>query len=227
MSTKINKTTIKCAVFDMDGTLLNTLKTINYYLNLALRKNGIEHVSEDECKRFVGYGARRLVKSALENSNSYSEALAEKVYEDYNTLYDADPYYLTEAYDGIYECLSKLRQSGITLAVLSNKPNFALREVTERFFPNTFSLARGAIDGVALKPAPDALLLMLSELDLTPEETAYIGDSEPDIETACNAKAALPISVTWGFRTRDQLLSSGATILADYPEDVAKIIIKK
>ena len=218
MSTKLNE--IKCAVFDMDGTLLDTLKTIRYYLNLALEKNGAKTVSEEECKRFVGYGARWLIECALKNSDAYAAPLAEKVFDDYNLLYNADPYYLTEAYEGIYDCLSKLRESGIILAVLSNKPDFALREVTERFFPDTFALARGAVDGVALKPNPEPLLAMLNQLGFTPEETAYIGDSEPDVEIARNAKVALSISATWGFRTEEQLTTAGAVNLIRHPSDM-------
>lgn len=222
MSTNLNKKKIKCAVFDMDGTLLDTLKTIRYYLNLALEKNGVSTVSEEECKRFVGYGARWLIECALKNSDAYTKALAEKVFTDYNLLYNADPYYLTEAYEGIYDCLSKFRESGIILAVLSNKPDFALREVTERFFPDTFALARGAVDGVALKPNPESLLAMLNELGFTPEETVYVGDSEPDVETARNANVALSISVTWGFRTREQLLTAGAEVMTDTPAELKK-----
>lgn len=218
MSTKFNE--IKCAVFDMDGTLLDTLKTIRYYLNLALEKNGVSTVSEEECKRFVGYGAKWLIECALKNSDAYTAPLAEKVFADYNLLYNADPYYLTEAYEGIYDCLSKLRESGIILAVLSNKPDFALREVTERFFPDTFALARGAVDGVALKPNPESLLAMLNQLGFTPEETAYIGDSEPDVEIARNAKVALSISATWGFRTEEQLTTAGAVNLIRHPSDM-------
>jgi phosphoglycolate phosphatase len=224
MSTIDYKTKIKCAVFDLDGTLLNSIKTINYYLNFALTKNGLGSVSEADTATFVGDGARMLVSRALNRLGEGGADLFDRVFADYNAAYDADPYYLTEVYRGIPELLSALREGGITLAVLSNKPDFATRAAVSHFFGDTFAATSGAKEGVRLKPYPDSLLNMLGGLGISPDETVYIGDSDQDINTARNASVAGCISVAWGFRSREQLISSGATHLVDRPKQINDII---
>lgn len=214
---------IKCAVFDLDGTLLNTIKTINHYLNFALEKSGLPPVTEDECRSFVGDGAVKLIERALARHGAERDTYFQRVFSDYNEAYNADPYFLTTAYDGIREALLALKREGILLAVLSNKPDFATRSAVDHFLPDIFDLAFGARECIALKPAPDALFAMLGSLGVTPAETAYIGDSEPDILTAKNAAVALPISVTYGFRTREQLTLAGAENLVDTPDGIIKL----
>jgi len=213
------KRKIKCAVFDLDGTLLNTLSTIHYYLNLTLEKNNLPLVSLDETRAMVGNGARLLILRAMGDAAADRE-LYDRVFADYNAAYNADPYYLTEPYEGIPRLLGRLREQGITLAVLSNKPDTAVRLAVEHFFPSTFTAVQGGIDGIPLKPDPTGLWNMLSALGFTPDETAYIGDSEPDVLTAKNAGVAFPIAVTWGFRTAEQLLDAGAENIVDYPEQI-------
>ena len=210
---------IKCAVFDLDGTLLNTAKTIQYYLNLTLSKYGLPTVSEADTKRMVGNGARILITRAMGDRANDTE-LYDKVYRDYNEAYDADPYYLTEPYEGIPEMLSALREQGITLAVLSNKPDTAVKLAAEHFFPGVFTSVLGAREGIPLKPDPTALFNMLESLNISPSETTYIGDSEPDVLIAKAASVGLPIAVTWGFRTVEQLKNVGAENFADHPRDI-------
>lgn len=222
METKTQK--IKCAVFDLDGTLLNTLKTINYYLNFALNKNGLGSICEEDCRAFVGDGAVKLILRALNRLNA-DESKFDSVFADYNEAYNSNPYYLTEPYNGVCPMLRELKDSGIKLAVLSNKPDFATKAAIEHFFPNVFDLAFGAREGVRLKPDPDALLSMLCEIGVDKEYTAYIGDSEPDVFTAKNADVALSVSVLWGFRSKDQLRVAGASIFATEPSDVIKYIM--
>lgn len=213
------KMKIKCAVFDLDGTLLNTIKTINHYLNLTLEKYGLPTVSEERTRAMVGDGARLLIKRAL-GERAEDEALYSAVFRDYNTAYDADPYYLTEPYEGIGEMLLTLRGQGVTLAVLSNKPNTAVCLAIEHFFPEVFTAVSGAREGIALKPDPTPLLAMLRELGVSADETAYIGDSEPDVLLAKNARVAYPVAVTWGFRTKEQLMGAGAERLVDRPGEI-------
>ena len=213
MTTKLDKKQIKCAVFDLDGTLLNTIKTINHYLNLALNKNGLGNISEEKCASFIGDGAVKLVERALFDLGADDEAVFSRVFADYNAAYDADPYYLTEIYEGVTDALYSLREQDITLAVLSNKPDFATKSAVSYFFGDAFDIVAGAIDGVRLKPHPDSLLSMLSTLGFTPSETVYVGDSQQDILTAKNASVSRCISVTWGFRSREQLISAGADCL--------------
>ena len=223
MTTKPDKILIKCAVFDLDGTLLNTIKTINYYLNLALSEYDLPPVSEADTMSFVGDGAVKLIDRALKSVGG-EKSLFDGVFKTYNEAYNASPYYLTEAYESIEDTLLALKKLGIKLAVLSNKPDFAVRATVERFFKNTFDLVRGGMDGVPLKPCPDTLFEIMRELGATPEQTAYIGDSEPDVLTAKNAGVALNISVTYGFRTREQLLSAGAELFVDNACEILNIL---
>lgn len=223
MTTKLNKNNIKCAVFDLDGTLLNTIKTINYYLNLTLSTYGLGSVSEEDTMRFVGDGATKLIERALDRVGADS-SLIDSVYKTYNESYNSSPYYLTQVYDGIPELLSTLKEKGIRLAVLSNKPDFAVKATIGKFLPDTFDIVRGGVDGVPLKPSPDALFEILREFGFTPDETAYIGDSEPDVLTAQNAGIKNGIFVTYGFRTADQLRSVGAEILVHKAFDIIDYI---
>lgn len=227
MSTNICKNEIKCAVFDLDGTLLNTIKTITYYLNLALKKNGMREVSEEECKAFVGDGVRMLLLRAIDARGEYSDALYARMFADYNEAYDAEPHYLTEAYDGIYEMLNELKAHGIRLAVLSNKPHFATVATIEKFFPSIFDTVAGGRDGVPLKPDPASLLATIRELGCTPGECVYIGDSDVDMHTARNAGVALTFAVTWGFRTREQLRLAGAALFCDSANELSRLIFTK
>ena len=223
MTTKLNKDTIKCAIFDLDGTLLNTIKTINYYLNLALSTYGLGSVSEEDTMRFVGDGAIKLIERALDRVGADS-SLFDIVYKTYNEAYNSSPYYLTEVYEGIPELLSALKGKGIRLAVLSNKPDFAVKATIGKFLPDTFDIVRGGVDGVPLKPSPDALFEILREFGFTPDETAYIGDSEPDVLTAQNAGIQNAIFVTYGFRTADQLICAGAKTVVDKAFDIISLI---
>lgn len=223
MTTKLDKNNIKCAVFDLDGTLLNTIKTINYYLNLALSTYGLGSVSEEDTMRFVGDGAIKLIERALDRVGADS-SLFDSVYKTYNEAYNSSPYYLTEVYEGIPELLSALKGKGIRLAVLSNKPDFAVKATIGKFLPDTFDIVRGGVDGVPLKPSPDALFEILREFGFTPDETAYIGDSEPDVLTAQNAGIKNAIFVTYGFRTADQLIYAGAKTVVDKAFDIISLI---
>ena len=207
---------IKCAVFDLDGTLLNTARTIQHYLNLTLSKYGLPTVSEEDTKRMVGNGARILITRVMGDMAADTE-LYDRVYRDYNEAYDADPYYLTKAYDGICEMLFRLKEQGITLAVLSNKPDTAVKLAVEHFFPGVFTSVLGARDGIPLKPDPTVLIDMLDSLGISSDETAYVGDSEPDVLIAKAASVALPIAVSWGFRSVEQLQNAGAELIIHDP----------
>ena len=227
MTTNICKNEIKCAVFDLDGTLLNTIKTITHYLNFALSRSNLPTVSEQECKSFVGDGVRMLLLRAIEARGEYSEDLYKKMYEDYNTAYNAEPHYLTEVYEGVREMLHSLREGGIKLAVLSNKPHFATCATVNRFFDNSFDLILGGRDGVPLKPDPTVLLEVIRSLGFEPSECAYIGDSDVDMLTARNAGASLAIGVSWGYRSRELLVESGADCIADTAPDISRLIFTK
>ena len=219
MTTKLDKNQIKCAVFDLDGTLLNTIKTITHYLNYALSECGLPHVSEADTMSFVGNGAVKLIERTL-NSVGGDVALFDKLYKIYNDAYNASPFYLTEIYEGMNELLVALKKRGIILAVLSNKPDFAVKAAVNHFFPDTFDLVLGARENVPLKPSPNALFEIMYRLGVTAEEIAYVGDSEPDVLTAKNAGVKNGFFLTHGFRTPEQLRSVGAELLFDDPLDI-------
>ena len=223
MTTIDNKNEIKCAVFDLDGTLLNTIKTINHYLNLALTEHGLGNVSESDCMSFVGDGAVKLIERALDSVGG-ERSLFDSIYRRYNEAYNASPYFLTEVYPGIPELLSELKCRGIKLAVLSNKPDFAVQRAVEKFLPDAFDIVLGGREGVALKPSPDSFYEILDRLGFTPTETAYIGDSEPDVLTARNASVGLPIFVSWGFRSAEQLKAAGAEQIVHSADSLINLI---
>lgn len=215
---------IKCVIFDLDGTLLDTLDTIRFFVNQTLAQNGISPITREECRRFVGSGARHLIRSALESRGVSDTATFIKVHSEYVAAYNSNPYYLTRIYDGIEELVASLHSRGIKLAVLSNKPDAATRAAVERFFGSSFDVVRGAMDAMPLKPAPDAAFALLSELSSAVEECAYIGDSDVDVMTAQNFSPALSISVLWGFRTKDELLCAGAEVFAKNAKEVIELI---
>ena len=215
---------IKCCIFDLDGTLLYTLETIRFYLNKALEMNSVSPITKEECQSFVGSGVRVLIRSALDSRGINSPEIFERVLSDYSRAYDNEPYHLTQKYRGIDYLLSELKKCGIKLAVLSNKPDFATKRTIERFFPDTFDVVFGGRDNVALKPSPDGCLEILSELGFSANECAYIGDSDVDVITGKNMNAALNISVSWGYRTREELISAGATTIVSSAEEISKLV---
>ena len=210
---------IKACIFDLDGTLLNTLKTITHYVNRSLRGIGAETISEETCRAMIGKGARNLLQRALAEVNREVSDF-EAFFEDYDRAYNAAPDYLTAPYDGICEILAFLKEKGMRIAVLSNKPEGAVRPLVEHFFGETVSAVFGGKDGVPLKPHPDAIAPVLEALSLSAEETAFIGDSGVDMQTAKNYGAAIGIGVTWGYRDTEELLSSGADALANTPAEI-------
>ena len=213
---------IRCCIFDLDGTILDTIGSITYFVNKTLNEYGIESVTVEECKYFAGNGARNLIKRALTSKGVMDEALTEKILADYVEAYDKDPLYLTTVFEGIDGLLSELRLRGVKLAVLSNKPDSTVKSIVKDFFGDAFDVALGGRDGVPLKPDPTAALDILNMLGFTPEETAWVGDTSTDIETAKNLKAALSVGVLWGFRKRDELEGAGADIIASSADEVLK-----
>lgn len=211
---------IKCCIFDLDGTLLNTISTITHYVNRALGEHLIEGISEEECKVFVGTGARELIKKALASKNITDSETFDKVFPTYTELYNSAPLYLTEVYDGIPETLSFLRRQGIKLAVLSNKPDLPTRSVVEKFFPGVFDYVAGAKDGVALKPSAEGVMPIFDFFGVSPDECAWIGDTATDILTGKNAGVALKIGVLWGFRDRAELSEAGADLIVTEAKEI-------
>lgn len=211
---------IKYAIFDLDGTLLDTIKTITYYVNLVLRRENIREITEDECKYFVGNGAKTLIKRALESRNVFDSEVFCRVYEEYNREYNLNTLYLTKPYENIPELIYELKKRNVSLAVLSNKPDFATKDVIKAFFPCDFAVVHGGREGIPLKPEPDGVFEICKELSADISEAIYVGDTNVDMQTGKRAGAKKTVGVSWGFRTREELMEYGADIIVDSPLEI-------
>ena len=218
---------IKCFIFDLDGTLLNTLDTIRLYLNKMLKNNGLGEISLEDCRAFVGDGARNLVVRALLANGVEDGERVDKLTEEYVKGYNADPYYLTDLYDGVSDMIAELLRRGYTLAILSNKPDSSVRPIIERFLPGAFCAVRGARPGEALKPNPDSTLSLLRELGVGIDECAFVGDTGIDISTAKAASLRLSVGVSWGFRDRVELSEAGADIIVDSAKEFISEVLPR
>lgn len=214
---------IKACIFDMDGTTVNTINSIAYFANNALGKYGLKPIETERYKVLVGNGARTLVTRMIEAVGGDEKQL-EKVLEEYNTTYDNDFMYLTEAYPGIIKLLENLKESGIRTAIVSNKPHSTALKVSNKLFgEKLIDICYGARDGVPLKPDPTAVLKVMEELEVKPEECLYIGDTAVDMKTG-KAAGAYTIGVLWGFRTREEMENAGADEIIDSPENILKFV---
>ena len=203
-------------IFDLDGTLLDTLGDLAASVNYALRTHGMPEHSIDDVRRFVGNGVRKLMQRAVPGGDANPDF--EAAFATFRQHYMAHSLDTTLPYEGIPETLAALRQQGCRIAVVSNKMMAATQELCQHFFPDTVEVAIGENEaaGIRKKPAPDTVLAALQQLGVGKESAVYVGDSDVDIETAHNA--GLPcISVLWGFRDRDFLLQHGATTFATHP----------
>ncbi len=204
-------------IFDLDGTLLNTLGDLCASCNYALRTMGFPERTLDEVRRFVGNGVAKLMERAVPDGTSAGQtADALAVFRKHYLDHGLDT---TCPYDGIPEMLEALRRRGNRVAVVSNKFNDATRQLCAHFFPTTVEVAIGESAAVKKKPAPDTVVEAMRQLGVSADGAVYVGDSDVDVMTARNS--GLPcISVLWGFRDRDFLERSGATVFASKPADI-------
>ena len=210
------------AVFDLDGTLLDTLEDLYLATNTALESHSLPRRSRDEVRMFVGNGVEMLIRRAVPSGTDEETTLA--VLADFKTTYAAICEDHTRPYDGILDMLRALREKGIRVAVVSNKFDAAVKQLCQKYFGDLVEVAIGERAGVRKKPAPDTVYEALKELGMTATGAVYIGDSDVDIQTARNC--GMPcISVTWGLRDKDFLLQSGAEIPVDAPERLLGVII--
>lgn len=209
----------KFVIFDLDGTLLNTLEDLKDSTNFALSEFGYPERTLDEVRSFVGNGVRKLIERAVPpDCDNVEECL-----ECFKNHYSENMYNKTAPYDGIVEVLKELRARGLKIGVVSNKFDFAVKELCKKYFDGLIDAAIGQSDEIAKKPAPDGVLKVMEILGAEKDFTIYVGDSDVDVQTAKNAN--LPcVGVTWGFRDRENL--SGADFIIDKPCDIINIILK-
>jgi len=205
----------KAAIFDLDGTLADTLDDLGQAMNGMLRHFGWPERSREELCQFINRGARIFVARSMPegswediNDSSVTEALRV-----YNAEYDKCFNDLTSPYEGVPELLAELREKGVKLAVLSNKQDKFVKLITERLFPDTFDVVRGHGE-FPEKPSPESALATAAEMGVVPEECIFVGDSDIDMKTAQNA-GMLPVGVSWGYRPPEILLDAGATVIAE------------
>ncbi|MCR5269500.1 MAG: HAD family hydrolase [Prevotella sp.] len=209
-------------IFDLDGTLLETLEDLTAAVNYALRHHGMPEHSLADVRRFVGNGVKMLMVRAVPDGESNPQF--EAAFATFRTYYLEHSLDATHPYAGIPELLAELKSRGKHLAVVSNKFYAATQSLCRHFFPDTIQVAIGEheSEGIRKKPAPDTVVEALRQLGVGKENAVYIGDSDVDLQTALNA--GLPcISVLWGFRDRDFLKENGATTFVAAPHEILTI----
>ena len=212
----------KLAVFDMDGTILNTLEDLADSTNYALKANGLPERTIDEVRRFVGNGIRLLIERAVP-ADSEPE-LVDEVFETFKKYYKTHCAVKTRPYDGIKEVLVSLRKAGCLTAVVSNKADFAVQDLCKDYFDGHFDFAVGEREGIKKKPAPDSVYEVLTKLKTKKEDAVYIGDSDVDFATSVNAGMDV-IMVGWGFRDEEFLREKGAKRIIKQPSEILDIIL--
>ncbi len=212
---------ITTIVWDMDGTVLNTLIDLRDSVNYVLRKYNMPEHTIEEYRRFFGSGIRYALECAVIEGTP-SETIDEMlpIFKEHYDIHCLDN---TCPYEGILDAMKKLKEKGYKMAIVSNKIDSAVKELNEKFFNEYVDVAIGETSGTKRKPAPDMVEQALNELGSTKDEAIYIGDSEVDLQTARNSN--LPcISVLWGFRDKDYLIEQGATTFAETPEELVNLL---
>ncbi len=223
MSGKIMKN-IQYIIFDMDGTLLDSLTDLQNTLNDCFRKEGFPERTYQEVRSFVGNGLRKLIERAVPQGTS--DEKIDEILEGFKTHYMVHCMDYTAPYEGVMDMLAKLKTAGYKMAIVSNKADEALKHLSQQFFGDYIDVAIGERAGMHKKPAPDLVYLAMEELAATKESTVYVGDSEVDYQTAVNS-GLLCISVLWGFRDRELLEHYGADCFANTPEEVVRMLEDK
>ena len=211
-----NKTVKYFAVFDLDGTILNTAEDLADAVNYGLKKNGLETYSTEEVLKMVGNGVKNLVLRAIGDKKE----LFDECFKDFKEYYSAHYAVKTYAYKGVKEALLSLKNSGFTLGVLSNKYDTAVKGLVEIYYGDIFDFVSGEKEETPRKPDPTSLNDMIKLCGAEKKHTVYIGDSDVDVKTADNAGVKC-VSVTWGFRSKNFIKENGGYDFADTPEEMA------
>lgn len=210
----------KLLIFDLDGTIADTLYSIKDAVNMCMEHFGFESRSYEQVREAVGNGAKLLLLRSIPKDVADDTARAEEIYTYFKTCYGMTYNRIKGCYDGMYEAMTGLKAKGYTLAVLSNKPDLYVKNIIASLFENgTVSIAQGETE-LPRKPDPTAALLIAKELGFTPSQCAFIGDSEVDVATAKNAGMA-SVAVSWGFRDRRVLENVCPDIIVDSPEELS------
>lgn len=213
----------KMVIFDLDGTLLDTLDDLCNSVNYSLRTNNFPERSLAEVRTFVGNGIRLLIERSVPEGTS--KELIDKTFECFKTYYAVHCNDKTKTYPGVMDMLKELKKNGYKIAVLSNKAQYAVTKLCDIYFNNLLDDAVSARENVAKKPSPDALYICAENNNINLNNVIYVGDSDVDVATANNA-GVKGIAVTWGFRSRELLIKCGAENLADNTDELLQILLK-
>lgn len=217
---QVNFMSFSTYIFDLDGTLLDTIEDVTVAVNYSMSKINCSPCTLDEVKGFLGNGYRMLIKRSAPDEATEDEI--DKALCEFVSYYNEHLMDFTKPFDGIVEIINELSNGNKTLAVVSNKNDFATQTVIKRFFGDKFDIVVGKRDCFKLKPNPDSLLYVMNELNAKPDECVYIGDSEVDVQTAHNAGIKC-IGVTWGNRDKSVLISNGADYIVDSADYISRI----
>ena len=213
---------VKLCVFDLDGTLVNTLHDLTDSLNYALAQCDLPLLTESRVAAIVGHSVNYMCEHAVPAEHKDQ---AQKVLGLYMEYYKEHSLDRSHAYDGMIEAVEAIKRAGVTVAIASNKPHADTVKVVETLYPkDLFSIVLGRMDKFAIKPAPDALRFIMDFFKVTPEESVYVGDSDVDVQFAHNAGMRC-VSVNWGFRTVEEILAAGATCITGDPKRVPELVL--
>ena len=215
---------IRACIFDMDGTVADTLASIAGFANDALRQCGYPEIEVPAYRTLVGNGADTLMRRMLKTvAGDFTEEQVAQLRSVYDRAYEADPMHLVTEYPGIRAVLRTLKEQGIHIGVFSNKPDDMTQKVAELLYPGLFQIVRGQQVGTPLKPAPDGALLIARQLGVAPQDCLYIGDTYVDMETGKNAGMET-VGVLWGFRDREELQNAGACHIISQPQELLALV---
>ncbi len=211
---------MRACIFDMDGTIADTLASIAGFGNEALTACGYQPIPVQEYRTLVGNGADTLMRRMLTfTAGSFTEEDVARVRAVYDKAYGSDPMRQVTEYAGMRQTLLYMKEHGLKLAVFSNKPDDMTQQVAQHLYPGLFHAVRGQQDGIPLKPSPEGALLLAKELGVSPKECLYVGDTWVDMETGKNAGMETA-GVLWGFRDREELEKAGACHIVSQPEEL-------
>lgn len=207
----------KGVIFDLDGTLTDTIASLKKSANLAIEKFGFGPYTEEDYKLFVGDGAKVLIERCLKAGGDENLEYFDRAYEEYKKVFETYCMYQVKPYDGIVELLKSLKERGIKIAVLSNKPHPRTVEVIHTIFgEHYFDYIQGQCEQLERKPSPEGVFHILKQLNLTPEEILYLGDTGTDMQTG-KAAGAFTVGALWGFRSEKELVQNNADAIIKNP----------
>lgn len=214
----------RACIFDLDGTLTDTLESLTYSVNGTLRELGMTEITSEQCRAFVGDGARALIERSLQAVGDKELLKIEEAMAAYKRIFQKNCTYHVKPYDGIPAMLKELKKRGVKLAVLSNKPHEQTRSVVAEIFGDgIFDWVQGQQEAIPRKPSPDGVYYVLEHLGVKPDEAVYIGDSDVDMKTG-KAAGLLTVGVSWGFRDREILAKNGADKIIDHAEELESLL---